>query len=111
MRLHGPAPPLWFDNDGCTCAPDCWRGIDLQPACLWHDWHYSEWVDCYRWQADAWFYLNLRTLGMPRLPAFGYFVAVRLFGGWVGRLTGSRKIWRKYARQDDGAKFRKDEAR
>lgn len=100
--MYGPAPPKWFKDfsDGCTCAPDFWHEIDLRPACLRHDWHYSEFVDCYRWQADAWFYLNLRTLGLPRFPAFAYFLAVRIFGGLVGRLTGSKKRWMKYIGPD-----------
>jgi len=100
--MNGPTPPRWFLNDGCTCAPDFWKGIDLRPACLWHDWAYSEYVNCYRWQADAWFYMNLRLLGMSRYAAFGYFCAVRVFGGFVGRITGSKKRWRKYAGPDDG---------
>lgn len=94
--MYGPPPPPWFSDNGCTFAPDSWRGINLRPACRRHDWHYTKHVNCYRWQADGWFYLNLRTLGASRTSAFFYFFAVRLFGGLVGRLCGSPKVWQAY---------------
>ena len=95
-RMLGPDPPEWFQSDGCTCAPDDWRGIDLRPACRYHDWCYTIWCDISRWRADGYFYINLRELGMPRYAAFWYFCAVRMFGGFVGRWFGSGKTFEKY---------------
>ena len=91
IQLHGPKPPYWFVSDGCTCAPDCWRGIDLRPACLYHDWTRSVWCDIPLWKGDAYFYMNLRELGMSRYAAFGYFLAVRFADSWIGRVFGWKR--------------------
>lgn len=33
--------PSWFHSDGCTLFPNVWRGINLRPCCVEHDWLYA----------------------------------------------------------------------
>lgn len=38
ISIDGWKVPPEFRSDGCTCAPDRLFGVDLRPACIWHDW-------------------------------------------------------------------------
>lgn len=80
--LLGPRPPFWFfaQSDGCTRAPDSFRGDDFHRACVYHDWHYSEFCNISRFMADCYLLINLYHLGAPVRLAIAYFLAVRLFG-------------------------------
>lgn len=40
-QMEGPLPPEGFACDGCTSSPDEWRGFNLLPACIVHDFHYK----------------------------------------------------------------------
>lgn len=78
--MLGPKPPDNFKSDGCTWAPDFWKGIDLRPACFYHDWAYESKLIS-KWFADYYFYGNLRQLGMPIIPALFYWLGVTVGGG------------------------------
>lgn len=38
ISIDGWKVPPGFRSDGCTCAPDRLLGVNLRPACIWHDW-------------------------------------------------------------------------
>lgn len=92
--MEGPTPPRVFGSDGCTHCPDFIGGVDLRPACHWHDWAYERGgTEEDREKADYAFFRNLVRCGVPRLRAHWMFFRVR-FWGWrhfsycCGRPTG-----------------------
>ena len=79
--MEGAAPPDAFVSNGCSCCPDEYGGVDLRPACHWHDYAYSVGGDePARKRADQAFYRNLRRCDLGRLMAGIYYRRVRLFG-------------------------------
>jgi hypothetical protein len=74
--MFGPKPPVWFEDNGCTHAPDGW----WTEACRYHDWHYSPWTRTSRIGADWYFFLNLICCKAPMHVCLYYPLAVRVFG-------------------------------
>ncbi len=79
--MEGPEPPDYFNSNGCNFSPDQWGGVDIRPACHWHDFAYQR-GGCKkdRALADASFYRNLRRCDLGKFMANVYYRRVRLFG-------------------------------
>ncbi|QDU53479.1 hypothetical protein [Gimesia panareensis] len=80
-QMEGPVPPVDFISNGCSYSLDQWGGVDLRPACHWHDYAYQQ-GGCKRDRAlaDAALYRNLRRCDLGRFMANVYYRRVRLFG-------------------------------
>lgn len=84
--MEGPAPPNDYEANGCGGAkidlvPDSIGPIQLRAPCVWHDYAYSEGGGKReRFDADCYFFRNLRRVGLPRLLSLLYFAEVRLWG-------------------------------
>lgn len=93
-QFFGPDPPAHFVDNGCTCAPDVWGDIDLQPACRYHDYAYSlGGTEAERHRADNQFFLNLRKLGLPIPIASLYYNRVRFWGYFAWKHTVKPSFW------------------
>ena len=89
-KMRGPKPPDDFKSNGCTCSPDSIGGVDLRPACHFHDYHYSlpkghkdrdeDDNEAWRAKTDFRFFRNLRKCDLSRRRANTYFRFVRCFG-------------------------------
>lgn len=112
IRFDGWSVPPDFRNDGCTCAPDRWFGIDLRPACEMHDFHARHLVhDRYMTvqQADWIFRRHLIALGLPPLVARLYWLAVKLARPWRRDRAPLLLRWLAYAQRDVNPEQRQDE--
>lgn len=80
-KMEGPEPPDDFISNGCSCSPDYIGGVDIRPACHFHDFAYER-GGCKkdRALADYEFYRNLRKCDLSKVFAWPYFRYVRLFG-------------------------------
>lgn len=80
-KMEGFQPVDTFESNGCSCSPDEFGGVDLRPACHFHDWAYflgggtKE-----RKKADQAFYRNLRACDLSRWKAKKYYRKVRFWG-------------------------------
>ncbi len=79
--MEGAIPPIEFESNGCSCSPDHIGGVDLRPACHFHDYAYSiGGTRNDRLQADDIFFRNLMRSGLSRLKANFYYRRVRFWG-------------------------------
>ncbi|WP_298860530.1 hypothetical protein [uncultured Gimesia sp.] len=80
-KMEGFKPMDTFKSNGCSYSPDEFGGVDIRPACHFHDWAYQL-GGCKkdRKRADQALYRNLRACDLPRLWAGIYYRRVRLFG-------------------------------
>ncbi|QDT94279.1 hypothetical protein [Gimesia algae] len=82
LKMEGFVPIDTFVSNGCNCAPDEFGGVDLKPACHFHDWaYYLGGCSKDRKRADQQFYRNLRACDLGKFVAGIYYRRVRLFGG------------------------------
>jgi hypothetical protein len=79
--MEGYKPDEHFVSNGCSYAPDEFGGIDIRPACHYHDWAYHL-GGCARTRkgADQMLYRNLRKCGLSSRMAGIYYRRVRLWG-------------------------------
>lgn len=80
-KMEGFKPIETFVSNGCSNSPDEFGGVDIRPACHFHDWAYHI-GGCKkdRKQADQAFYRNLRACDLSKFWAGIYYRRVRLFG-------------------------------
>lgn len=80
-QMEGYTPDRDFVSNGCSCSPDEYGGIDLKPACHYHDWAYHL-GGCKRKRkgADQMLYRNLIRCGLSPKIAGVYYRRVRLWG-------------------------------
>lgn len=80
-KMEGGKPIDTFVSNGCSCSPDEFGGVDLKPACHFHDWAYHIGGGIKeRKEADQAFYRNLRKCDLSRWRAGIYYRRVRLGG-------------------------------
>ena len=80
-KMEGPIPWMRFGSDGCSCSPDEIGGIDLRPACHFHDWAYHVGGNRKaRKVADQALYRNLKECGLGRFLSQIYYRRVRFHG-------------------------------
>lgn len=80
-KMEGAQPISIFESDGCSCSPDEFGGVNLRPACHFHDWAYHIGGGVKeRKEADQAFYRNLRECDLSRFRAGKYYRKVRLWG-------------------------------
>lgn len=102
VKMEGPRPPDSFVSNGSSFSPDRILAADLRPAAHQHDWEYSRTLsERDRLEADARFYRNLLTCGLPAWMARRYYYRVRFWGALVcdyGGIDASRprgwRLWR-----------------
>jgi len=104
--FRGWAVPGGFESDGCTWAPDRLFGVDLRPACVWHDWARRHLVHYRRMtvgEADKLFRDYLVQLGAPKWLARVYWFGVKFMRPWF-RATRPLPTdnWRRYLSRDGG---------
>lgn len=101
--FHGWVVPEGFVSDGCTCAPDELFGVDLRPACEWHDWarrHLVHYGVMTVQEADKLFKAYLIRLGLPRWCAHLYWLGVKIGRPWFSRTYPvPRPEWLRYVRK------------
>ncbi len=79
--MEGAIPPAIFMSDGCSCSPDHIGGVDLRPACHFHDYAYLLGGNKKnRLQADDALFRNLMKCGLSRWKSNLYYRRVRLWG-------------------------------
>lgn len=80
-KMEGFKPIETFESNGCSYAPDEFGGVDLRPACHFHDWaYYIGGCKKDRKRADQQLYRNLRACDLGKFMAGIYYRRVRLFG-------------------------------
>ncbi len=90
-KIEKDPPPMPFKSDGCSLWLGCWQGIDLYPACFFHDLKY--WCGypgeaAERLIADAELMIDIARAGAPRMAQI-MFAGVRLGGHWAFRRSFS----------------------
>ena len=79
--MEGPIPPPEFESDGCSCSPDHIGGVNLRPACHFHDFSYEiGGTRENRLQADDVLFRNLIVCGLSKWKANLYYRRVRFWG-------------------------------
>jgi len=81
-KIEADPPPKPFRSDGCSMWFDAWQGIDLYPACFFHDLKY--WCgypgqDGERLIADAELMIDVARAGAPKMAEI-MFHGVRVGG-------------------------------
>ena len=69
-KIEKDPPPIPFKSDGCSMWFDSWKGIDLYPACFFHDLKY--WCgypgeEAERLIADAELMIDIARAGAPKM--------------------------------------------
>lgn len=91
QKMVGPRPPENFRCNGCTMSPDKVFGVDLSPACYWHDYAYMlGGGENMRLLSDRLFFHNLRSCGAGYFVSMAYYLAVRVVGHWFFNYRGHR---------------------
>ncbi|MEJ2587227.1 MAG: hypothetical protein P8165_06515 [Deltaproteobacteria bacterium] len=81
-KIEADPPPKPFKSDGCSLWMDSWQGIDLYPACFFHDLKY--WCGypgeaAERLIADAELMIDVARAGAPKMAEI-MFAGVRVGG-------------------------------
>ncbi len=81
-KIEKDPPPKPFKSDGCTMWFDTWKGVDLYPACFFHDLKY--WCgypgeEAERLIADAELMIDVAKSGVPKMAEI-MFAGVRVGG-------------------------------
>jgi len=80
-KMEGFKPIETFESNGCSCSPDEFGGVDLRPACHYHDWAYHlGGCEIDRKRADQELFRNLMVCGLSKFMANFYYRRVRLWG-------------------------------
>lgn len=77
IEFEGWRVPPGFVSDGCTCAPDAWRGRPLTDACVLHDFLRRHGIVPTS-EADKILRRHLLKLGAPAWLARLYWLSVKL---------------------------------
>jgi len=82
-KIERDVPPKPFQSDGCSLWVNCWKGVDLYPACFLHDlkyWAGHPGEDVERLIADAELMIDVaRRLGSTAMAEV-MFLGVRIGG-------------------------------
>ena len=81
-KIEKDPPPKPFKSDGCSLWFDTWKGVDLYPACFFHDlkyWSGYPKEETERLIADAELMIDVARAGVPKMAEI-MFAGVRVGG-------------------------------